>query len=436
MPPAPSTTGESPFAPIEEAIADFRAGKMVVIVDDEDRENEGDVCVAAEFCEPEHIRFMAIEARGLICMTMAPERIDQLDLPLQAPRNGTAYETAFTISIEAAEGVDTGISAADRAHTIRVAARPDAVPGDLVRPGHVFPLRARPNGVLERTGQTEGSVDLAKLAGLQPSAVICEVMNDDGTMARVPDLVAYCARHDMRMISIKDLIAYRRRTELHVERTAGPVELPTRAGLFQAVSYRGLVDGAEHLVLVKGDVRDADDVLVRVHSSCVTGDVFGSCRCDCGAQLDEALARVEAAGSGVVIYLEQEGRGIGLGDKLRAYELQESGRDTVEANEDLGHVADGREYHAAAHILRDLGVRSARVLTNNPRKLAELGLYGVTVRQRIELEVEPTDVNRTYLRTKRDKLGHLLEHVGLNNGASAALDGVARVEDRPLARQS
>lgn len=413
---------KSPFASIEAAIAEYRAGRMVIIVDDEDRENEGDVCVAAELVTAEQVTFMAIEARGLICMTLSPERIDQLDLPLQAPNNKAGFETAFTISIEAAQGVTTGISAEDRAHTIRVAANPDAVPADLDRPGHVFPLRAKPHGVLERTGQTEASVDLARLAGLQPASVICEVMNDDGTMARVPDLVEFCTRHGMLMISIKDLVEYRRRTELHVKRVAD-ADLPTRHGAFQVVGYRGIVDGVEHLAVVKGDVAGADDVLVRVHSSCATGDVFHSLRCDCGDQLEQALDQIEAAGRGIVVYLAQEGRGIGLAEKLRAYELQQNGHDTVDANLELGHRADEREFHAAAHILRDLNVAGVRLMTNNPRKVDELVRYGVPVRERVPHEGAVNDANRTYLHTKRDRLGHLLDlpENGSRRGAAAPL---------------
>jgi 3,4-dihydroxy 2-butanone 4-phosphate synthase / GTP cyclohydrolase II len=411
----------SPFDTIEAAIEDYRAGKMVIIVDDEDRENEGDVCVAAELCTAEHITFMAIEARGLICLTLSPERIEQLDLPLQNPRNKAGFETAFTVSIEAAEGVTTGISAEDRAHTIRVAADPKCRPADLDRPGHVFPLRAKAHGVLERTGQTEGSVDLAKLAGLEPASVICEVMNDDGTMARVPDLLEFAKQHDMKMISIEDMIEYRRRTELHVERTSR-AQLPTRRGEFDVVGYRGTVDGLEHIALVKGDIENADDVLVRVHSSCATGDVFGSLRCDCGEQLERALEEIESVGRGVLVYLAQEGRGIGLVDKLRAYELQQNGRDTVDANTELGHQADPREFHAAAHILRDLDVRSVHLLTNNPRKVHELERYGVPVSERVPHEVPARDDNRSYLRTKRDRLGHLLEDAGLSlNGDHAAV---------------
>jgi 3,4-dihydroxy 2-butanone 4-phosphate synthase/GTP cyclohydrolase II len=409
---------DSPFDSIEAAIEDYRAGKMVIIVDDEDRENEGDVCVAAQHVTAEQVTFMAIEARGLICLTLAPERIEQLDLPLQNPRNKAGFETAFTVSIEAAEGVTTGISAEDRAHTIRVAADPECRPEDLDRPGHVFPLRAKPHGVLERTGQTEGSVDLAKLAGLEPASVICEVMNDDGTMARVPELQQFARKHGLKMISIEDMIEYRRRTELHVER-ASRAELPTRRGDFQVVGYRGIVDGLEHMALVKGDVA-GDDVLVRVHSSCATGDVFHSLRCDCGEQLERAMDEIEAAGRGVLVYLAQEGRGIGLVEKLRAYELQQNGRDTVDANTELGHDADPREFHAAAHVLRDLGVRSVRLLTNNPRKVEELERYGVAVGERVPLEVAARDTNRGYLTTKRDRLGHLLSDDALSGAANGA----------------
>ena len=410
---------DSPFASIEAALEDYRAGKMVVIVDDEDRENEGDVCVAAELVTTEQITFMAIEARGLICLTLSPERIDQLELPLQNASNKAGFETAFTVTIEAAEGVTTGISAEDRAHTIRVAAKADAKPSDLDRPGHVFPLRANPNGVLERTGQTEASVDMSKLAGLEPASVICEVMNDDGTMARVPDLVEFCKKHDLKMIMIKDLVEYRRRTELHVERTASAA-LPTRHGDFQVHGYRAPVDGLEHVALVKGDVA-GDDVLVRVHSSCATGDVFHSLRCDCGEQLERALEAIEAAGRGVLVYLSQEGRGIGLVEKLRAYELQQNGHDTVDANLELGHEVDSREFHAAAHILRDLGVKSVKLLTNNPRKVEELELYGVKVSERVPHEVPSSDTNRGYLRTKRDRLGHLLGDATLSGDREPSL---------------
>ncbi len=419
----------SPFDSIEAAIEDYRAGKMVIIVDDEDRENEGDVCVAAQHVTAEQITFMAIEARGLICLTLSPEAVERLDLPLQNQHNKAGFETAFTISIEAAEGITTGISAEDRAHTIRVAADPACRPEQLDRPGHVFPLRAKPHGVLERTGQTEGSVDLAKLAGLEPASVICEVMNDDGTMARVPDLIEFAKKHGMKMISIEDMIEYRRRTELHVERTAR-AELPTRSGDFEVVGYRHVVDGSEHVALVKGDVHGADDVLVRVHSSCTTGDVFGSLRCDCGEQLERSLAQIEAEGRGVLVYLAQEGRGIGLVDKLRAYELQQDGHDTVDANTELGHEADPREFHAAAHVLRDLDVRSVRLLTNNPRKVEELERYGMPVAERMPIEVNASETNRGYLTTKRDRLGHLLS----DDALSGALEGSAAARTPSLAR--
>ena len=415
---------ETPFASIEAAIEDFRQGKMLIIVDDEDRENEGDVCVAAEHITEEQITFMAIEARGLICLTMSPERIDQLDLPLQAPNNKAGFETAFTVSIEAAEGVTTGISAYDRAHTIRVAAKPDAKPSDLDRPGHVFPLRAKANGVLQRTGQTEGSVDLAKMAGLEPAAVICEVMNDDGTMARVDDLITFCKKHDMKMISIKDMVEFRRRTEQHVERVA-KTSLPTPAGDFVTYGYRDTIDGLQYIALTKGDVT-GDDVLVRVHSSCVTGDVFGSLRCDCGEQLEASLAQIQAAGRGVLVYLAQEGRGIGLVEKLRAYELQDQGFDTLDANTELGHPVDDRSYHAASQILRDLEVGSVKLLTNNPRKVENMKLYGTDVTERVALETDPNDTNRGYLRTKRDRLGHLLEHADLGAAERAKENVLAR----------
>lgn len=407
----------SHFASIEEAIEDFRSGKMVVIVDSPDRENEGDVCVAGELVTADQVNFMATHARGLICLTLGPDKCDGLQLPLQAPKNGTPYDTAFTVTIEAAEGVTTGISAADRAHTVRVASRAGSQPHELVRPGHVFPLRARPGGVLERTGQTEGSVDLAKLAGLEPAAVICEVMNDDGTMARVDDLVGFCEKHGLKMISIEDMIEYRRRTERHVERTA-VAELPTRFGTFTAAGYQSLIDGKQHMALISGDVAGSADVLVRVHSECCTGDVFGSLRCDCGDQLHAAMQQINEHGTGVLLYLAQEGRGIGLLNKLRAYELQQQGADTVDANLDLGFEADMREYDMAAQILRDLNVTSIRLLTNNPDKIAALESGGITVIERVGLEIEPHDENRSYLRTKRDRLGHILTSSALGSVSS------------------
>lgn len=394
---------------------------MVVIVDDEDRENEGDVTIAAEFCTAEHITFMATHARGLICQTMTPEQCERLGLELMVPRNGSQYETAFTVSIEAAEGVTTGISAADRAHTIRVAANPNATRTDIIQPGHVFPLRAKPKGVLERTGQTEGSVDMCKLSGLTPSAVICEIMNDDGTMARVPDLANFCETHGIKMITISDMIDYRRRTEKLVNNTV-TVDLPTDFGDFVAHGYTSELDGHEHIALVKGDLGDGENVLVRVHSECRTGDVFGSHRCDCASQLHRALEEIEREGRGVLLYMEQEGRGIGLLNKLRSYELQQNGMDTVEANLQLGFAADQREYDMAAQILRDLGVRSVRLMTNNPRKVDGLERMEVRVSERLSIEAEPKDSNRHYLKTKRDKLGHLLEHTGLNERTLAAAE--------------
>jgi 3,4-dihydroxy 2-butanone 4-phosphate synthase/GTP cyclohydrolase II len=407
---------ESPFSSIEEALEDIRAGKMVVVCDAEDRENEGDLTLAAQFATPENINFMAREARGLICLALTPDRCDELGLDLMAAKNESAFETAFTVSIEAREGVTTGISAHDRAHTIQVAIDPRSQPVDLVQPGHVFPLKARPGGVLERIGQTEAGVDLARLAGLIPAAVICEIMNDDGTMARVKDLVPYCARHGLKMVTVGDLIAYRRRTERLVERVA-EAGLPTEYGDFDVVGYRSLLDNKHHVALVKGDVRAAAEqgeaVMVRVHSECLTGDVFHSLRCDCGQQLADALERIEREGLGVLLYLSQEGRGIGLLNKLRAYKLQENGLDTVDANLELGLPADLRDYGIGAQILVDLGLRSIRILTNNPKKIVGLEGYGLTVTDQIPIEQMPGEHNRDYLRAKRDKLGHTLHHQGL-----------------------
>jgi 3,4-dihydroxy 2-butanone 4-phosphate synthase/GTP cyclohydrolase II len=401
-----------PFSTIEEAIEDVRAGKMVVVCDAEDRENEGDLTLAAQFATPDAINFMAKEARGLICLALTPERCDDLGLDLMAAKNESPYETAFTVSIEAREGVTTGISAGDRAHTIQVAVDPRSRPRDLVQPGHVFPLKAKPGGVLERTGQTEAAVDLARLAGLTPAGVICEIMNDDGTMARVPDLVDYCARHGLKMVTVADLIEYRRRQEKLVERVV-ETRLPTDFGDFNAVGFRSLVDGKHHIAMVKGDVADAEDVLVRVHSECLTGDVFHSQRCDCGLQLETALARIEAEGCGVLLYLAQEGRGIGLLNKLKAYRLQEEGLDTVDANLELGLPADLRDYGIGAQILVDLGLTSIRLLTNNPKKIVGLEGYGLSVSDQIPIEHAPGDHNREYLRAKKDRLGHLLHHQGL-----------------------
>jgi 3,4-dihydroxy 2-butanone 4-phosphate synthase/GTP cyclohydrolase II len=410
--PSSSPESASPFCSIEEAIAEIRAGRMVVVVDSPDRENEGDLCMAAEFVTPDAVNFMAKHGRGLICVTLTPERCDELGLRLMVSHNQTPYETAFTVSIEAREGIDTGISARDRARTIQVAADPAMGPRDIIQPGHVFPLRARPGGVLERTGQTEASVDLARLAGCEPAGLICEVMNDDGTMARVPDLQVFCEHHGIKLCSVADLIAYRRHTEKLVERQAA-VKLPTEYGDFTAIGYLSKVDREHHLVLVKGDVAGAKDVLVRVHSECVTGDVFGSLRCDCGEQLDHALRQIEAEGRGVLLYMAQEGRGIGLLNKLRAYELQERGLDTVEANLELGFPADMRDYGIGAQILADLGLTTIRLLTNNPRKIVGLEGYGLTVSEEVPIETTPHEHNLPYLRVKRDKLGHRLHHQDL-----------------------
>jgi 3,4-dihydroxy 2-butanone 4-phosphate synthase/GTP cyclohydrolase II len=400
----------SVFSSIPDAIEDIRSGRFVVVVDDEDRENEGDLTIAAQFVTPEAVNFMATHARGLICLCLTPERCDELGLRQMTDQNETPFGTAFTVSIEAREGVSTGISAHDRAHTIQVAIDPGSTPHDLVQPGHVFPLRARPGGVLQRSGQTEAAVDLARLAGLHPAGVVCEIMNEDGTMARVPDLIPYAERHGLRIVTVADLIEYRRRTEQLVERVVS-VRLPTDYGEFQAVAYRERLTGREHVALVKGDVSGAEDVLVRVHSTCLTGDVFHSHRCDCGEQLERALGRIEREGLGVLLYLQQEGRGIGLLNKLRAYELQENGRDTVEANLELGFPADAREYGIGSQILADLGLTTIRVLTNNPKKITGIEGYGLVVVSQEPIEVRATSENRRYLETKRDKLGHLLGRI-------------------------
>jgi 3,4-dihydroxy 2-butanone 4-phosphate synthase / GTP cyclohydrolase II len=407
-----STTPRTGFSTIEDALEDFRNGKMVVVCDGEDRENEGDLVLAAQFATPEAINFMAKEARGLVCLALTPDRCDELGLDLMAPKNEDPLKTAFTVSIEAREGVTTGISAHDRAHTIQVAIDPASRPRDLVQPGHVFPLKARTGGVLERTGHTEASVDLARLAGLTPAGVICEIMKDDGTMARVSDLVPYCERHDLRMITVADLIAYRRRTEKLVERVV-ETRLPTTFGDFAAVGYRSLVDNKHHVALVKGEVAGREDVLVRVHSECLTGDVFHSLRCDCGEQLEAALGMIEEEGLGVLLYLSQEGRGIGLLNKLRAYRLQEDGLDTVDANLKLGLPADLRDYGIGAQILVDLGLSSIRILTNNPKKILGLEGYGLSVTDQVPIQAVPNPHNEAYLRAKRERMGHALHHQGL-----------------------
>jgi 3,4-dihydroxy 2-butanone 4-phosphate synthase/GTP cyclohydrolase II len=404
----------TPFATIEEAIEEIREGRMVVVVDDPDRENEGDLTIAAQFATPDAINFMATHARGLICLCLTEERADHLALRPMTDHNEAPLGTAFTVSVEAREGVTTGISAADRSHTIQVAIHPSSTAHDLVQPGHVFPLRAKPGGVLERIGQTEAAVDLARLAGLTPAGVVCEIMNDDGTMARVPDLVPYCERHGLKMVTVADLVEYRRRHEKLVERGAD-VRLPTEYGEFQAIAFREKLTGKTHVALVKGHVANEENVLVRVHSECLTGDVFHSLRCDCGEQLEHALAQIQAEGRGVLLYMAQEGRGIGLLNKLRAYELQEQGRDTVEANLELGFPADARDYGIGNQILADLGLTTIRILTNNPKKLTGIDGFGLTVVEQVPIEVAPHEENRRYLATKRTKLGHRLHHQDLKN---------------------
>jgi 3,4-dihydroxy 2-butanone 4-phosphate synthase / GTP cyclohydrolase II len=403
---------KSAFATIEEAIEDIRQGKFVVVVDAADRENEGDLTIAAQFATPEAVNFMTKEARGLICLCLTEERCDELGLRQMTDRNETPYGTAFTISVEAREGVTTGISAPDRSRTIQVAVDPEAKPEDLVQPGHVFPLRARAGGVLARAGQTEAAVDLARLAGLIPAGVVCEIMKDDGTMARVPDLIPYCERHGIKLVTVADLIEYRRRHEQLVERMR-TVAMPTAYGDFTAIAFREKLTGKHHVALVRGDVDGAENVLVRVHSECLTGDVFHSLRCDCGEQLEQALQRIASEEQGVLLYMAQEGRGIGLLNKLRAYELQENGFDTVEANIELGFQPDMRDYGIGNQILADLGLTTIRILTNNPKKITGIEGYGLEVVEQVPIETEPTPHNARYLSTKRDKLGHKLHHQDL-----------------------
>jgi 3,4-dihydroxy 2-butanone 4-phosphate synthase/GTP cyclohydrolase II len=398
---------KSPFAPIEDALQAIRDGRLIIVVDDEDRENEGDLTIAAEKITPEAINFMARYGRGLICMPMTEDRLAELDLPQMVSRNTARLDTAFCVSIEAKGVTSTGISASDRAATVLVAIDPRTRPSDLARPGHMFPLKARNGGVLVRAGQTEAAVDLARIAGLYPAGVICEIMNDDGTMARVPELSKFAKRHKLLMITVADLIQYRLRTEGLVQRVASAA-LPTEYGDFRVYAYESTIDRETHVALVKGDIGDGGDVLVRVHSRCLTGDVFHSARCDCGLQLEAAMDRITAEGRGVLLYLNQEGRGIGLANKIRAYELQDQGLDTVEANERLGFKADQRDYGIGVQILKDLGVRSMRLLSNNPRKLVGIEGYNLSVAEWIPLEVPASEHTRRYLTTKKEKLGHKL----------------------------
>jgi len=395
------------FHKIEEAIEDLKRGKMIVVVDDEDRENEGDLVMAAEKVTPDAVNFMARYGRGLICVPLTPERIDELDFPLMVTHNTDSHETAFTVSVDAKE-VTTGISAHERALTIQKIIDPQACPADFTRPGHIFPLRAKEGGVLRRAGHTEASIDLAKLAGLYPAGVICEIMNEDGTMARIPELMEYIKVHDLKIITVADLIQYRMKKEQLVWRSAETV-LPTQYGDFQLIAYDNNVDHKTHLALVVGEIDPARPVLVRVHSECLTGDVLGSLRCDCGRQLSQAMKQIAGEGNGIIVYMRQEGRGIGLVNKLKAYHLQDCGRDTVEANEELGFPSDLRDYGIGAQILVDLGVKQMRLLTNNPRKVKGLEGYNLTIVERVPLEIPAGEHNRYYLQTKKNKLGHLLE---------------------------
>jgi 3,4-dihydroxy 2-butanone 4-phosphate synthase/GTP cyclohydrolase II len=399
-----------PFTTIQEAAELYRRGEFVIIVDDEDRENEGDLCIAAERVTAESINFMARFGRGLICLALTEERCNELELPLMVENNTTNFGTAFTVSIEARGRVTTGISAADRAETVRVAIDPKTRPHDLARPGHVFPLRAKKGGVLKRAGQTEAASDLATIAGVMPAAVICEIMNEDGTMARLPDLKEFAVRHGLKIISVADIIKYRMQTEKHVHCLASPV-LPTDHGEFRVYAYKSDITGEEHVALVKGEIKEGDEVLVRVHSSCLTGDVFHSSRCDCGDQLERAFELIAHEGKGVILYLLQEGRGIGLINKLRAYELQDQGDDTIEANAKLGFAPDIRDYGTGSQILRDLGVSKIRLMTNNPAKFVAIEGFGLEIIERVPLEIAPSTTTQKYLETKKKKLGHILELV-------------------------
>lgn len=399
------------FNSIEEALVDIKNGEMVILVDDEDRENEGDITTAAEKVTPQVINFMAKYGRGLICLSLTPERVEKLNLPMMTDPNTSRFGTAFTVSIEAKKGVTTGISASDRAKTILTATNPKTKPEDLVRPGHIFPLRAQPGGVLQRAGQTEGSVDLARLAGFYPAGVICEIMNDDGTMARVSQLTKFARKHGLKIITIKDLIKYRMRNECLVTRLA-KTKLPTvYGGGFTAIAFGNMVDDSVHIAIVKGDISPDDEILVRVHSECLTGDVFASKRCDCGEQIHKAMAMIKKEGKGVLLYMRQEGRGIGLVNKLKAYELQDKGLDTVEANVKLGFNPDLRDYGIGAQILVNLGVRKMRLMTNNPKKIIGLEGYGLRIVERVPIETKPHERNIRYLKAKKKKLGHLLENI-------------------------